>query len=134
MPQSAFQKTPQQHPQTETRPKIEMFDIAGRPQRSPIVTQTEPPSVDEASASYEVSKLRLISISDEGETSYGDDDEREVYEASTPHLNKMHFLDEEYGIRREGNTLIIGNAAVIDDVKGDITIEETRFRCTRGLW
>ena len=75
LPQAAPQKTPQQRPLTETHHKIEMLDIAETPQRSPIVTQTEPPSVDEASASYEVSKRRLISSgSDDGETSYGDDD------------------------------------------------------------
>ncbi len=34
----------------------------------------------------------------------------------------MSFLDEQYGIRRDGNTLMIGNATVIADEKGDITI------------
>ena len=29
---------------------------------------------------------------------------------------------------------MIGNSDVIADAKGDITIEEKRFRCTRGLW
>ena len=73
--QAAPQKEPQQRPLTETRPTIEMLDIAETPQRSLIVTQAEPPSVDEESASYEVSKRRLISSGrDDGEKSYGDDD------------------------------------------------------------
>ena len=46
----------------------------------------------------------------------------------------MRFLDEQYGIRRDGNTLMIGNSNVIEDEKGDITIGEKRFRGTKGLW
>ena len=118
--QSAPQKTPHQHPQTETHPKIEMLNIAETPQLSLIATQTEPSFVDEASTSYEVSKRRLKSS--DGETSYGDNDVRGVYEVSSPYLNKMRLLDEQYGIRRDGNTLMIGNASVNAD-EDDITIE-----------
>ena len=57
-----------------------------------------------------------------------------AYEVSSPYLNKMRFFDEQCGIRRDGNTLMIGSAAVIADEKADITIGETRFRGTRGLW
>ena len=39
LPQSAPQREPQ-HPLTETRPKIEMLDIAETLQRSPIAQQT----------------------------------------------------------------------------------------------
>ena len=45
----------------------------------------------------------------------------------------MRFLDEQYGIRRDGNTLMIGSAAVIADEKCDISIGGTRFKGTRGL-
>ncbi len=90
--------------------------------------------MDETSVSYEVSKRRLSTSSDDGETSYGDDDMRGVYEESSPYLNKIRFLDEQYGIRRDGNTFMTGNATVIADEKGDITIGGTRFRGTRGLW
>ena len=122
-------------PLNETHPKIEILDIAETPHRSPIVTQTEPPSEDEASASYEVSKRRLSSSgSDDGETSYGDDDVRGAYEVSSPYLKKMRFIDEQYGIRRDSKSLMIGNSAVIADEKYDITIGGTRFRGKRGLW
>ena len=67
--------------------KIETFDIAETPQRSAIVQQTEPPSVVEASASYEVSKRRLSS--GDVETSDDDDDVRWFYEVVSPYLNKM---------------------------------------------
>ena len=91
--------------------------------------------MNEASATYDVSKRRLSSSgSYHGETSYGDNDVRGVYEVSSPYLNKMRFLDEQYGIKREGNNLMIGSAAVIADKKGDITIGGTRSRGTRGLW
>ena len=46
----------------------------------------------------------------------------------------MRFLDEQYGIRRDGNTHMIGNAAVTADEMGDISIGGTRFKGTRGLW
>ena len=42
-------------------PKTETFDIAETPRPSAIDQQTEPPSVGEASTSYEVSKRRLSS-------------------------------------------------------------------------
>ena len=133
--QTVRQKALQQRPLTETLPKIEMLDTAETPQRSSIATQTGSSSVDEASASYDVSERRLsISGSDYVETTYGDDDVLGAYEVSSPYLNKMRFLDEQYGIRRDGNTLMIGSAAVIDDEKGDIIIGGTRFRGTRGLW
>ena len=90
--------------------------------------------MDETSVSYEVSKRRLSTSSDDGETSYGDNDVRGVYEVSSPYLNKMRFLDEQYGIRRDGNYLMIGSAAVFADEKGDITIGGTSFRGTRVLW
>ena len=91
--------------------------------------------MDEGSASYEVSKHRLSSSSSHDfETSYGDDDVRGVYEVSSPYLKKMRFLDEQYGIRRDGNTLMIGNCDVIADEKRDITIGGKRFRGTRELW
>ena len=45
----------------------------------------------------------------------------------------MRFLDKQYGIRRDGNTLMIGSAAVTADEKGDITIGVTRFKGTRGI-
>ena len=53
---------------------------------------------------------------------------------SSQYLNSMRFLDGLYGIRRDGNNLMIGNSGVIADEKGDITIGVSHFRCTRGLW
>ena len=45
----------------------------------------------------------------------------------------MRFLDELYGIRRDGNTLMIRSAAVTADEKGDIFTGGTRFKGRRGL-
>ena len=81
-------------------PKFETFDIAETPQRSAIFQQTELPSVGEASTSYDVSKCRLSS----GDAETSDNDVRGFYEVVSPYLNKMRFLDEQYGIRRDGNT------------------------------
>ena len=53
-------------------------------------------------------------------------------EISSPYLN-MCFLDEQYGIRSDGNTLIIGSTALFVE-KGDISIGGIRFKGTRRLW
>ena len=99
MPQAAPHLALQQRPLSETRPKIEMLDIEETSQRSPIATQKEPPSLDEASASYEVSKRRFSSSgSDDGETSNGDDDVRWGYEVSNPYLNKLLKVSDERAI------------------------------------
>ncbi len=89
---------PTTHEATPIHPKIETFDIAETPQRSAIVQQTEPLSVGEESTSYEVSIRRLNS--GDAET-YNDDDVRGFYEVAIPYLNKMRFLSEQYGIRRD---------------------------------
>ena len=131
LPQSALQKTPRHRPQFETRPKSEMCDIAETPQRSPTAQQTGPSSVGDERASYEVSKNRLSSSSYDVEKSDGDAEVRGVYEVSSPYLNKMLFLEEQYGLRREGNNLRIGNTHVIAEEKVDINTGWTRFRGTR---
>jgi hypothetical protein len=43
-----------------------------------------------------------------------------------------HFQDKQYGIRK-GDTLMIGNSAVVDE-PGVITVEGNRFKLTKGLW
>jgi hypothetical protein len=40
----------------------------------------------------------------------------------------MRFLDKHYGIRRDGNTLMIGRNPITAHEKG------TRFKGTMGLW
>ena len=121
-------------PSNRNASKTEMLDTTETPQRSPIAQQTEPPSLGEASASYEVSKRWLNGSSSDVETSDGVDYVRGVYEVSSPNLNKMQFLDEQYCIRREGNTLMIGNSDIVADEISDITIGGKRLRCTKGLW
>ena len=64
-----------------------------------------------------MSKLLSRSGSDAAETSDSVDAERGVYEVSSPYLNTVPFLDEQYGIRQDGNTLMIGSAAVTADEK-----------------
>ena len=108
--------------------------MAETPQQSPIAQRPEPPFAGVAFASYVVSNRRSSSRSDAAETSDPDDNERGVYEVSSPYLNNMRFLDEQYGVRREGNTLMIGSAAGTADEQGDISIGGTRCKGTRGLW
>jgi hypothetical protein len=44
------------------------------------------------------------------------------------------FQDRQYGIRKDGDTLTIGNSAVDLDEPGIITISGISFKLTRGLW
>ena len=127
LPQSTPLTTAQHHT------KIETLDIAETPKRSAISKQTELPSMGEMSASYEDPKRRLSSSGDFGTTD-DDDDVRGFYEIASPSLNNMRFLHEQYSIRRDDNTLMIGNSDIIADENRDIKIRRKRFRGTNGLW
>ena len=139
LPQSTPQKTPQHHPEMEYRSKIEMLDLEGMPTtqpppRSAIATQTELPSTASTAkmnASYETPKLGISSGDDE--STDDDNDVRGFFEIAITYLN-MRFLDEQYGIRRDGNKFMIANSDVIATEKGDITIRGKRFMGSKGLW
>jgi hypothetical protein len=45
-----------------------------------------------------------------------------------------HFRDKIYGIRKDGNTLLIGNSQVDLDGPGVIAVEGKRFKLARVLW
>jgi len=51
-----------------------------------------------------------------------------------PYLYKRRFLDTQYGVRKEGNTFMIGDSQVLVDTSGDITLKDRLFRGTKGLW
>jgi hypothetical protein len=44
------------------------------------------------------------------------------------------FRDKQYGSRKEGTTLMIGNSVVDLEKPGVITVKGKRFKLTRGLW
>jgi hypothetical protein len=56
----------------------------------------------------------------------------------TIHLRQLEktprFLDKQYCIRRDGDTLMIGNSTINQDEPGVITISGKRFKLTKGLW
>ena len=62
------------------------------------------------------------------------DDERGVYEVTSPYLKSVRFLDEQYGIRPGGNTLMIGSSPVTTHPNGHISIWVTLFKGTSRLW
>ena len=93
-----------------------------------MAQRPEPPS---ASTSYEESKRRASSGSAAAETSDSDYAEQGVCEVLSPYLNRVRFLDAQSGIRRVGDTLMIGDSPITVNGKGDLSIGWTR---TRGLW
>ena len=45
-----------------------------------------------------------------------------------------YFLDTQYGIRKDGEQLTIGDSPVFIDPDDNFTIKRTAFRGTDGLW
>jgi hypothetical protein len=45
-----------------------------------------------------------------------------------------HFWDKLYGIRNEGDKLMMGNSEVHLDEPGVIAVKGKRFKPTRGIW
>ena len=52
----------------------------------------------------------------------------------TPYLFKRSFLDTQYGIRKDGDTFMIGDSQLTVDSDRDVTIKGNLFRGTQGLW
>ena len=124
-------KAGQRLPSIEQRPEIGTVELAETPLHTLVAQRPEPPS---ASTSYEVSKGRASSGSVVAETSDSDDAEQGVYEVSSPYLNSVRFLDEQYCIRRVSSTLMIGDVPITVHEKSDLSIGGTRFRGRRGIW
>ena len=109
-------------PEAEQRPKIDTVEIGDTPQQTLVTQRPEPPT---ASTSYEVTKRRASSDSAAVETSDSDDAVQDAYAVSSPYLDSVRFLDEQYGIRRVGSTLMIGDAPITVHAKVDLTIGRT---------
>ena len=119
LPRPPSPEAEQRLPTVEQRPKLETVELADTPV---------------ASTSYEVTKRRASSDSAAVETSDSDDAVQDAYTVSSPYLDNVRFLDEQYGIRRVGSTLMIGATPITVHAKGDLTIGGTRYKGTRGLW
>jgi hypothetical protein len=51
-----------------------------------------------------------------------------------PYVYKRRFIHMQYGIRKDGDILKIGDSPVVVDQDGDITIKEIEFWGSEGLW
>jgi len=51
-----------------------------------------------------------------------------------PYFYNKRFLDKQYGIRKVGDSFMIGDSAILVDTDSDITIKGQEFRGTKGLW
>ena len=51
-----------------------------------------------------------------------------------PYFYNKRFLDTQYGIRKVGDSFMIGDSAIRVDTDSDITIKGQEFRGTKGLW
>ena len=83
---------------------------------------------------YEESKRRASSGSVAAETSDSVDVKQRVYYVTSPYLNSVRFLDEQYRMRRVGNTLMIDDVPITVDRKGDLSVGGNCFEGTWGLW
>jgi hypothetical protein len=62
----------------------------------------------------------------------GDDSDVEII--NVRESGNTHFRDKLYGIRKESDTLTIGNSAIDLNEPGVIAVKGERFNLTRGLW
>jgi len=60
-------------------------------------------------------------------------EEENVGTAGSPPRSRP-FLDTQYGIRKDGEQLLIGDSPVCIDTDDNFTIKGTAFRGTEGLW
>jgi len=51
-----------------------------------------------------------------------------------PYFYNRRYLDTQYGIRKDGDSFMIGDSAVLVDTDSDVTIKGQEFRGTKGLW
>ena len=51
-----------------------------------------------------------------------------------PYLYNRRYLDTQYGLRKDGDSLKIGDSTVLVDPDSDITIKRREFKGTTGLW
>jgi hypothetical protein len=52
----------------------------------------------------------------------------------SPFVNRRGLLDIDYGLRKEGDKLFIGNSDVTVDANSDLYIKNKHFVGTPGLW
>jgi len=115
---------------------------------SVTATQPPPPPPPPPIKEYTYEPPKKERVEDDDEDDYNDDDnfvEDEAHEygrenvgdVASPYLMtyvyKRRFLDTQYGVRKEGNTFMIGYSPVLVDTSGDITIKDRLFRGTKGL-
>jgi hypothetical protein len=59
----------------------------------------------------------------------------ETTDGDVREFNKTsQFLDNRYGIRKDGDTLMIDNSIINVEESGDITIKGEMLKETKGLW
>jgi len=49
-----------------------------------------------------------------------------------PYVYKRHFIDTQYGVRKDGNMFMIGDSPIVVDNSGDITIKDWVFKGSKG--
>ena len=114
---------------------------------SASVTTTPPPPPPIKEYTYEPPKQERVEDDDEDDydedDSFVEDEAREYGRENVgpvaspylmPYVYKRRFLDTQYGVRKEGNTFMIGDSPVLVDTSGDVTIKDRVFKGSKGLW
>ena len=70
------------------------------------------------------------SVTEEETKTYGREEKENVGTVASP----SHFHETQYGIRKDGQQLMIGDSLLVIDSRDNITIKGTVFKGTEGLW
>ena len=66
---------------------------------------------------------------------YGtEEDEENIGIVASPYMKRGRFLDTQYGIRKDGELLMMCGSPVFIDTDDYIANKDTTFRGTEGLW
>jgi len=98
---------------------------------------------------YEPPKKERVEDDDHDDDDYDDDDnfvEGETREYGRenvgpvaspylmPYVYKRRLLYTQYGVRKDGDMLMIGDSPIVVDTDGDITLKEQGFKGSKVLW
>jgi len=50
------------------------------------------------------------------------------------YVYKRHFVETQYGVRKDGDMFMMADSSILVNAGGDITVKEREFNLLKGLW